>query len=270
MRLMDYHVHTQHSFDGRQTVEELCARMLALGADEVCLTEHIEPGHPEPGVDRPPVWDDWLADITRAREAFPALTLRAGIEIGDNPLLRQGTQALLDTLPLDFRLLSLHLVGGVDCYDAAVYYRGKTRAEAYREYAAAKAESVCAWEDFDSVAHIGYVGRYAPYPMESSERTLQYRDAPEELDALLRHIVRLDKCLEINTSGYDSLGCPMPHPSIIRRYIELGGTCFTFGSDAHTTDRDLKDIRRGMEEVRALGGRWCCSFEQRQRKAWRL
>ena len=270
MRLMDYHTHTNHSMDGKQTIRELCASMLALGAAEACLTEHIEPGHPEPGIDKPPVWPDWFAEIEAARRDFPELTLRAGIEIGDNPSCREATRALLDSLPLDFRLLSLHLVNGIDCYDAAAYYKGKTRAQAYREYAVAKAESVCAWEDFDSVAHIGYVGRYAPYPMEPEDRPLQYRDAPEELDALLRHIIRLDKCLEINTSGYDSLGCPMPHPSIVRRYIELGGTCFTFGSDAHTTDRDMKDIWRGMEEVRALGGKWYCGFEGRKRTAYRM
>ena len=270
MRMMDYHLHTFHSMDGKQSVDELCQTMLARGAAEICLTEHIEPGHPEPGMDEPPVWANWFADIEAARRKYPALLIRAGVEIGDNPPCREQTKELLDRLPLDFRLLSLHMVGGVDCYEADVYYRGKTRAEAYRAYAEAKAESVCAWEDFDSVAHIGYVGRYAPYEMTVEERPLQYADAPDALEALLKHIIRLDKCLEINTSGYDSLGCPMPQPSIVKRYIELGGSCFTFGSDAHTTDRDLKDIKRGMDEVRALGGKWYCGFAQRKRKEYRL
>ena len=92
---------------------ELCETMLARGVQEIALTEHIEPGHPEEEMDVPPVWADWFAEIARCRAAYPALVIRSGIEIGDNPLCRAETKALLDTLPLDFRLLSLHLVNGV-------------------------------------------------------------------------------------------------------------------------------------------------------------
>ena len=171
-RRMDYHLHTNHSMDGRQTMPELCETMLARGVQEIALTEHIEPGHPEEEMDVPPVWADWFAEIARCRAAYPALVIRSGIEIGDNPLCRAETKALLDTLPLDFRLLSLHLVNGVDCYDSEKYFTGKTRAQAYREYAEAKAESILDWEDFDSVAHIGYVAKFSIYT--GKERALVY------------------------------------------------------------------------------------------------
>ena len=48
---MDYHLHTNHSMDGRQTMPELCETMLARGVQEIALTEHIEPGHPEEEMD---------------------------------------------------------------------------------------------------------------------------------------------------------------------------------------------------------------------------
>ena len=48
---------------------------------------------------------------------------------------------MLDPLPLDFRLLSLHLVDGQDCWYES-YYAGRSRAEAYRAYAEAKAKNV--------------------------------------------------------------------------------------------------------------------------------
>ena len=182
-RRMDYHLHTNHSMDGRQTMPELCETMLARGVQEIALTEHIEPGHPEEEMDVPPVWADWFAEIARCRAAYPALVIRSGIEIGDNPLCRAETKALLDTLPLDFRLLSLHLVNGVDCYDSEKYFAGKTRAQAYREYAEAKAESILDWEDFDSVAHIGYVAKFSIYT--GKERALVYVYRQEALAALL-------------------------------------------------------------------------------------
>lgn len=134
-RRMDYHTHTLHSFDGQQSIAELCEAMLARGVQEVCLTEHIEPGHPDPACDLPPVWDVFFREVQLARSMYPMLTIRTGVEIGDNPAMHDKIIRDLDSLPLDFRLLSLHLVNGVDCYEADQFYAGKDRARAYREYA---------------------------------------------------------------------------------------------------------------------------------------
>lgn len=266
-RRMDYHLHTTHSMDGQQTMDELCRTMIDLGVDEICLTEHIEPGHPEPGADKPPVWADWLADIDRCREKYPQLIIRKGIEIGENPGYEQQIEDMLAPLSLDFRLLSLHLVNGRDCWFPG-YYEGRTRDDCYREYAEAKAESVMRWKNFDSVSHIGYVAKFAPYT--GPERPLCYHDAPDAFDALLRYVIENDKCIEINTSGYGTTGDTLPHTSIIKRYIELGGDTFTFGSDSHATNRDYADIERAKDVIRDLGGKWQASFCQREKTRYRI
>lgn len=265
---MDYHLHTFHSMDGRQSVDDLCRTMAAMGVEEICLTEHIEPGHPEEGMDIPPVWPVYMEEIRQARAKYPALTIRAGVEIGDNPPLRDKIKADLDALPLDFRLLSLHLVNGVDPYDREKYFAGKTRNQAYREYAEAKAESILAWTDFDSVAHIGYAAKYSAFT--GPEQALVYADAPDVFDAILTHIIRLGKCLEVNTSGFASTGDTFAHSTIIRRYIELGGENFTFGSDSHAVDRNYEGIERAKDMVRALGGKYQASFEKRKMSLWRI
>lgn len=265
---MDYHLHTLHSMDGRQTVDELCRSMVEKGVQEICLTEHIEPGHPSQELDIPPIWDVWLDEINGARRTYPQLTIRAGVEIGDNPLLRPQIKVGLDALPLDFRLLSLHLVNNVDCYDCQDYFGGKTRAQAYREYAEAKAESILDWTDFDSVAHIGYVAKFSAYT--GPERALVYEDAPDVFDTILRHIIRLGKCLEVNTSGYATTGDTFAHSTILRRYIDLGGENFTFGSDSHDVDRNYADIERAKDMVRAMGGKYQASFHQRRMTLYRI
>lgn len=267
-RRMDYHLHTLHSMDGLQSVDELCASMAAKGVQEICLTEHIEPGHPDPAMDVPPIWDVYFAEIAAARRTYPQLTIRTGVEIGDNRLLRPQIKASLDALPLDFRLLSLHLVNGVDCYDTEDYFGGKTRAQAYREYAEAKAESILDWTDFDSVAHIGYAAKFSAYT--GPERALVYEDAPDVFDTILRHIIANGKCLEVNTSGYASTGDTFAHSTILRRYIDLGGELFTFGSDSHNVDRNYADIERAKDMVRALGGKYQASFAARKMTCWRI
>ena len=267
-RRMDYHLHTLHSFDGRQSLDELCQTMLKKGVEEICLTEHIEPGHPDPDCDVPPIWDAVLQEVREARQRYPQLIIRTGVEIGDNPQCQEAMMKELDTLPLDFRLLSLHLVNGVDCYCASDYFDGKTRKQAYREYAEAKVNSVTHWTDFDSVAHIGYVAKFSIY--QGEERPLRYEDAPDAFDTLLKYVIEKDKCIEVNTSGYASTGDTLPHSSILRRYIELGGENFTFGSDSHDTARDYDGIERAKDAVRAMGGKYQASFDKRKRTLYRI
>ena len=45
-RRMDYHLHTLHSMDGRQTVDELCRSMAERGVEEICLTEAFPVRYP--------------------------------------------------------------------------------------------------------------------------------------------------------------------------------------------------------------------------------
>ena len=62
-RRMDYHLHTHYSMDGRQSIDDLCRTMVERGVEEICLTEHIEPGHPDPAMDIPPIWDVLLSEV---------------------------------------------------------------------------------------------------------------------------------------------------------------------------------------------------------------
>ncbi len=92
-RKMDYHLHTYHSMDGRQNMDELCADMASKGVEEICLTEHIELGHPAKHLDVPPVWPVLLQEVQEAREKYPQLKIRAGVEIGDHPPVPRSDQA---------------------------------------------------------------------------------------------------------------------------------------------------------------------------------
>jgi len=233
MLMSDCHVHSWHSFDCKIPVEAICAGALAAGLDELCFTEHIEPHHPHSDCDIPPVYDDWLAEIDRAREAFPQITLLTGIEIGDNPPHREEIYRELEGVPLDFRLLSMHLVDNVDAYDAA-FFEGRTRREAYASYARAKLECVLHFQDYDAVAHLGFCGKFAPYPKQ--ECPLRWQDAPDHIDLLLRHIAHNGRALEINTSGLRRMDSTIPGWDILRRYAEMGGEFVTLGSDSHSPD----------------------------------
>ncbi|MDR1598793.1 MAG: histidinol-phosphatase HisJ family protein [Oscillospiraceae bacterium] len=262
----DYHTHTCHSMDGHQTIAELCESEIRAGFDEVCLTEHYEPMHPTPGADIPPKLEFLLADYRAAKKLYPRLSLRLGIEIGDNPPYHDMIARWLDEWPLDYRLMSLHLVGKLDPYDRAYFSQFDDRRElAYPAYAQAILDSLRTWNpgEYDALAHLGYCGRYAPYPDE--RKPLLHSDAPDIIDDILRILARDGKALEINTSRFNKTKRVIPDPSIVKRFRELGGEFIMFGSDAHRPEQVGHGFEYAYQLARGFGFQYTCRFDQRRR-----
>lgn len=263
--LCDYHVHTHHSIDSRQTLSELCRAAQGQGLAEICLTEHYEPHHPQHKLGDPPIQKSLLLELDQARQEFPSLSILLGMEIGDNPPWHEEILAWLEDWPLDYRLLSLHLVDGVDAYTPEFFQRhGLNRGQAYQAYAQAVLDSIRSWQpkDYDALAHLGFVGKNAPFPME--QQPLRMNDAPETIESILRILAQSGKALEINTSRMDAWGEPIPDVHMIRRFHELGGEFVIFGSDAHGPG----SVGRGVIPARALaqacGIRYTLRFVQRK------
>ena len=49
-------------------------------------------------------------------------------------------------------------------------------------------------------------------------------------------LIQKNKALEVNTSGFVTENRAYPKDEVIHRYLSLGGTKFTYGSDAHKVD----------------------------------
>ncbi|MDD2956819.1 MAG: histidinol-phosphatase HisJ family protein [Oscillospiraceae bacterium] len=263
----DLHCHTSYSTDGEQTMEALCKRASALGLDGVAITDHLETGHDDPIWSTPPRFDKRQAELERERLKYPQMKIWSGVEIGDDLGTRDEIGEILKKGRFDFHLLSLHLVNGVDPYEGA-YFEGRSQQEAYREYAEAVGKSILTFPDFDAVAHLGYVAKFAPYPKEV--RSFNMAHGGEILEEVLRFLVKNEKALEVNCSTYAMYGEPNPGADVIKRYVALGGELFTFGSDAHTSEKMYRDVEKGKKLTRELGGKWECWFENRERKAIRL
>lgn len=262
MYRFDYHLHTSHSMDCDMSLDLLCRAALAAGLSEICVTDHTEFGHPDPGVDVPPVMADLICDVQRARVAYPRLLIRLGLEIGDNPACRERILAWHAAQPLDFRLLSLHLIDEMDPYNP-LFYAQADQDTLYRRYVQCKLESALAWptDSYDAFAHLGYCAKFAPYAPDKCP--LRYRHAPDAFDALFTVLAQSGKALEINTSGYKTLGECLPDRELLSRFHALGGEFVTIGSDAHVPEF----VGKWTDEARALakscGFRYALTFSQR-------
>ena len=244
------------------------------GLAEIAFTDHLDidyPSweHPFSVVNEPA----YLSDIEAMRRRFPQIRIRTGFEFGDTPASRQTLRDIIARNTLDFVLLSCHVVDGRDPYVLNEHYfdvHYPTKQLAYDAYIDALIATAQAWEDvgYSSFAHIGYVAKaWAALDKGGhADRRILYEEHPERIDAVLRSIIRADAALEVNTSGYRSIGDALPSFSIVRRFAQLGGQCVTLGSDAHTPFDVARHLNTGRAMALEAGIRWVATFEAGIRK----
>ena len=255
----DCHIHSTLSQDGRSPLLDQVRACRAAGVMRVCFTEHIDLNTSTGDflVD----FDEYQRLIAQARADFPDMTIGIGLELGDTSRDRARVLAYAETIPLDFKLLSRHQVGGVDPYDADIFFAHRTRQQAAVDYVEAVWRSVQAFPDYDALAHLGYVFKFA---QETGFAPLQHADHPDVIDAILRHLIEHGRALELNTSRWNRFGDGMPGRDIFARYRELGGEMVTLGSDAHDTAGVAQGFGPATEQLRGLGFRYLTTFAARK------
>ena len=255
----DQHIHSRLSLDGRSTLMEQVRACREVGVMRVCFTEHIDFG--TQGGDFTVDFGEYARQIEAARAAFPDMKIRIGLELGDTEESRERVLEQSNVLPLDFKLLSRHLIGGVDPYFGMEFFAHRTRAQAAREYCEAVYESVTQFPDYDAVAHIGYVFKFA---QGDGFSPLCYRDEPDLIDATLRFMAEHGKALEVNTSRWERFGEGMPGADILARFREQGGELVTIGSDAHDVAGVAQGFSQAVDCVKACGFGYIAEFMGRE------
>ncbi len=229
---VDYQVHSFRSHDGRATLDDHCARAVALGLDEIGFSEHKDFDPADPVVNYFD-YDAYRRDIESARTRWgDRLTIRAGIEIDYQGWFEDEIAAWLDAHPFDFVLGSVHYVNRVMLMTPE-YNRDRTAESAYDSYFRAVQDSVASGL-FDVVAHLEYANRrglaaWGPYDPQ------RYRG---HLEALFAAMIARDLPLEINTAGlHQGLGVTYPTAETVALYAQSGGQRISIGSDAHHPDQ---------------------------------
>jgi|GEM_PF-2502963 len=196
--------------------------------------------------------DPALQNAVASTQTPAPIRVGYGVELGYLASHHQQIQAYLAALDaarkLDFCLLSIHEVDGLDPYDPQ-YFEGRTRKAAYAAYLLSVLASVESGLNFHAVGHIGYVWKYTKMP----DPVLHDAEFPLLLDRILTRIIGLDRALEINTSALATHEETLPPASILARYAQLGGRLITFGSDAHAPERMAAGFAQAAKTARECG-----------------
>lgn len=264
--MFDYHMHSLNSFDGNHTIAQMAAAAIDKGLSEICFTEHQEIDYPapEPGKEIDSLdKDKYLDEILKVKADFPSLSIKFGLETG---LIGGSLDKIAQdakSMPFDFVIASQHVAGGLDPYYGE--YFDKYGLDYGRElYLKEIYENIAAYDEYDVVGHIGYLEKYLKKNGYPGEKTFVYDDFADIIDEILKCVISKGKGIEINTSNYKIHGTPNPHPSIIKRYKELGGEIITTGSDAHYFSDIAASFEDAYELLRHIGFKYVCTFDKRQ------
>ncbi len=229
----DYHFHSEFSSDSNTPIREQFEAGIKKGLKIMCVTDHLDydwPDDPE-GFDFLLDLDSYFKTIDSLKNEFiDQVDIRAGVELG----IQRQVKANLDSFitnnsdKLDFIIASTHLVDHLDVYYKE--YFDINGDNSIKKYLETTLDNLDIFTDFNVYAHLDYIVRPAVKYGYSYEVD-KYMDI---YDAILKKIIDLGKGIELNTAAFKAgLAFAHPHPSILKRYRELGGEIITIGSDAH-------------------------------------
>lgn len=233
--LWDAHLHSAFSGDCQIPPQEMIDAAKKINLSGITFTDHLDWDYREsPGLFDLDISDYLLCihDLA-AKNNSAAFSVHCGIELGLQPHLAYKHQQLLTEYEFDFVIGSTHVIHGEDPYYPA-FFSTRNQHDAFVEYYEMILENLNAFSNIDSLGHLDYCFRYAPYPDVVSDT---YHPYASIVDEILSFIIKKDIALEINTGAFRSgLNEPNPSLAIIKRYRQMGGDLITLGADAHQTE----------------------------------
>ena len=252
--MYDYHMHSNVSFDAKDTGLAMALAAKERGLKEICFTDHIDY---TPEMDM--AFDTAVYNAAYDGLEVPGMLIRRGMEFGLTPDNAEQLKIDLGRRHFDFVLGSVHLVEGEDIY-MEPYWANKSYDEAVRRNLETTLECVRVHEDYDVLGHLTYIAKCGANPRHE---LIRYEDHKSIMDEIMRELVKREKGMEVNTSGIDRCGGPLPTMDYFRRFYELGGRIVTVGSDAHDTARAGQYTHEMTAELKKIFG-YVCTFEDRK------
>lgn len=253
---MDYHHHTNHSFDSTACMVKVCKKAIESEIQEICFTEHfsVNPLAPTYGH---MVFEKYLNEIRSCQEEFHnQLIIKAGIELCEPHLLKDQYDETLQPLDLDLILCSVHNLNNQKLRLSL----NEGHPTAYERYFNELYHMVST-ADIDIIAHFDLMKRYA----YKEHGLYEFHEYQEIIELILKKAIDRNIGMEINTSGLRTgFKQTMPSIEIIQLYKELGGEILTIGSDSHTAESVGANLTDALSLAKDCGFNYIFKFEKRK------
>ena len=260
----DYHVHSNHSGDSNETMENHIIKAIELGFENICFTEHNDIDYIGKTGESDPIFDlntdSYLYELLKLRSKYKdKINVLFGVEIGIQPHLRRPLAVYAKSFDFDFIIGSIHMLDRKDPYYRDLY-PDMSDEEIYRAYFKEAYEDLKVFNNFDVFGHLDYIVRYG----KTKDQDYSYDKYKDLIDPLLEKLLEMEKGLEINTNGLrNGLKYPNPCTDILKKYHSLGGEIITIGSDAHEAKYLGYEFSVAEEILKECGFKYYTTFEKR-------
>jgi histidinol-phosphatase (PHP family) len=252
---LDYHLHTYLS-DGRDSHEMMVESAAFRGIGEIGFSDHVSI--------KPVKWamtPDRIDDMIKRVQYIQGLdnqgvTVKFGVEMDYFYGMESQIQAVIDQLPVDYVIGSVHFINDWNFDTDIAEYDTVDLNKFYHQYFTAVQQSAKS-KLFDIIGHCDLAKKFAYYPTFPLD---------ELYDKTAQVFKNADVVVEINTSGRIK-PCNEFYPSI--QFIERLAhykVPITLGSDAHVEQNIGQFFNEALAEIKALGYKEIASFTNRKRE----
>ena len=265
--LFNCHTHTHYSHDSAAAIPDICSAAVDAGLSGVLFSDHCDCEYA--------AHTDYIRLFSLCREEFltaqrdfaERLQLTFGIELGDPLYMPSYAPKILNALPFDAVLLSVHAVRfqAFEAPFSTISFEDQdekfiqTYLNRYFEDMLISVQTF----DFDILCHLTGVLRYI---ILKYHKTVCMEPFLPLIEKILETVIVRDKTLEINTSALSAPnGFLMPDETIIDMYLSMGGTAFSLGSDAHAPENIALGLQPAADILRQKGIRTLCYYKNRKR-----
>lgn len=258
MYRFDYHLHSNFSADSEMNLDQLCQAAIKNSLAEIAITDHHDIDYQDSEIEFLIEKEKYLQEIEKYQKKYQdKLKIKKGIELGLQPhILDQCNSYLNDDF--DFVIGSFHTAEKKDLYNGD-FFQNYNQWEAYLQYLKTILKVVKNYDNYSVIGHLDIIRRYGDF--EAKPDLLENKEAEELIRTILKEIIKKDRGLEVNTSGYRIDGKnPLPSFKILKIYYELGGKILTIGSDSHNPKTLANKFDATLSKLKEIGFKELATF----------
>jgi len=267
--LADYHMHSTFSADSKMSFDEICETAIQKGLNEIAITDHHDIDYQDDKIEFLLDKENYLKKLKKYQEKYDGqLIIKKGIEMGmQTHILKESNQFLSNDF--DFILASFHTAEKNDLYNGD-FFKGYKQWDAYHKYLKSILEVVENFNNYSVLGHLDLVRRYDYY--DSSPDLMDNDKAYELIRDILKKVIKNNKGIEVNTTGYyiGNGQNPLPSIKILKLYKELGGEILTLGSDSHSTDQLAYKFTETIKLLKEIGFNKLTTFKDMKPKFYKI
>jgi histidinol-phosphatase (PHP family) len=257
--MVDYHMHSILS-DGQNSYEEMIRMAISKGLDEIGFSDHVclKPVDWAIRMEDIPVMTRQILDLKRKYEN--QIQIRYGIEVDYFPAYEDVLKDLIESIPVDYVIGSVHFIGDWN-FDVDQSLYGKWSNDKLYEMYFSLIKQAAKSGLFDTIGHIDIIKKFRVYPETNQDKLFE-----DTIQIIKDH----NLVVELNTGGMDR-PCAEFTPSA--KLLEM---CYnhhvpvTLASDAHRVEHIARHYESAIALLSHIGYTEIVGFNKRIRHIIRL